>query len=166
MKYCEKCQKNLPDNQAFCSDCGSRLIDYIVPENKNNTQNAASETARITYCSNCKKPLSSNQVFCPDCGTRVGAVPNFNQGSYNVPVGNTNENKPNKLNNWIPVIVAGVGAVIGLFLSGLIGFILGCCAVGLIAKQKKEGQAEQLPFILTIVLLVVDIVFWFIAMGG
>ncbi len=29
MKYCEKCQKSFPDDQAFCSECGQKLENSL-----------------------------------------------------------------------------------------------------------------------------------------
>ncbi len=121
MKFCEKCKKTYPDDQAFCSDCGNKLTDYATTP---------------TVVNNSTTPVVNNN------GSNA------------------------TLNLWLPVIIAGLGAVIGWFLSGLFGFILGAAGVGLAVKQKKEGQSEQTQYILTWVLGVIDFVFWIIAMSA
>ena len=111
MKYCEKCKKNFPDNQVFCSECGNKLR---VAVSNNNVSRNSDDSSKI----------------------------------------------------WQPVIFAAIGAVIGWFLSGLVGFIFGAVGVSMLRQQKKQGQNEILPSIITWILAVVDTIFWFIAMAA
>ncbi len=197
MKYCENCKKELPDNQVFCCECGSKLNDFDAIFGNNNENDDAAvekycenckkniagdrkfcpdcgtqlsvlaptnnvvtfEDTKTKYCENCKKNITGDQAFCPDCGTKLNA-----SGQYN----NTNNNKSQNtvVEYWLPVILAGVGAVIGFLLSGLLGMVLGACGLSVIVKQKKEGQLDPLPTTLTVVLFIVDVIFWVMAMNA
>lgn len=106
-------------------------------------------------CEKCKKAFSDNQVFCTECGGRL------NVSEANVAnTGNMEQKKNVSTNIWLPVILAAAGAVIGWFLSGLFGLILGVSGVSMMLQQKKQGQAEPLPTVLTWVLGVAAVIFW------
>ncbi len=53
MKYCENCKKSYADDKAFCSMCGSRLI----------------EANQVCSCGTQNSPDS---VFCSWCGKKLG----------------------------------------------------------------------------------------------
>lgn len=168
MKYCENCKKGLPDNQFFCPECGSRLNDFVSAQGENDNQNGIVNAIRPEptrkHCANCGKVFLGEQIYCPDCGTRLS---DFTTNGKNSDVFTDTDRTPNNsLKYWLPVILAGVGAIVGFQFSGLLGFILGGCGLSLILKQKKEGKALQLPFILTLVLFIVDVIFWFMAMNA
>lgn len=153
-KYCVNCKKNIIGDQKFCPDCGTQL-SVSMPNNSG----TRFEGAKVKYCANCNKNITGDQLFCPDCGTKLSDF-----GS------NGNNNNINSQNSifeyWLPVILAGVGAVIGFLLSGLLGMVLGACGLSVIVKQKKEGQLDPLPTTLTVVLFIVDVIFWVMAMNA
>ncbi|MBQ1875811.1 MAG: zinc ribbon domain-containing protein [Selenomonas sp.] len=58
MKFCEKCQKEYPDDAQFCKICGSSLKDK----------------QEATFCSHCGAKLGPGSQFCTSCGQSVGQV--------------------------------------------------------------------------------------------
>lgn len=124
----------------------------------------------MKYCSKCGKNFSDNQVFCSECGNRLNnAVMNSNgAGNSNGSFGNTNGVSNNSSNIWTPTILAGLGAVVGWFFSGLLGLALGVVGVKMALQQKELGKYEyqQLPLTLTWVFAVIDVIFFLIAMGA
>ena len=121
----------------------------------------------MKYCEQCKKTYSDDQAFCSACGNKLTdyATTSTVVNDPTVPVVNNNNGSNATLNLWFPVIIAGLGAVVGWFWSGLFGFILGVAGVAMAVKQKKEGQSEQAPYIVTWVLGVITFIFWIIAMS-
>ncbi len=107
----------------------------------------------MKYCDKCKKSFPDNQVFCSECGNKL------NDSVVN-PSGTSN----NIIKVWLPVILAAIGALIGLFLSGPLGFALGGAGLSIVLQRKKQGQHEQVPFVLTWVLTIIDTIFWIISM--
>lgn len=118
MKYCEKCKRNFPDNQIFCSECGNKLKEFVGSSNGTNT---------------------SNVSFI-----------------------NPNGGSSSKSSIWTPVIIAAVGALLGWFFSALLGVVLGGVGLKIAIQQKKQGQYKQLPFVLTWILAILDMIFWII----
>lgn len=94
---------------------------------------------------------------------------NTNQNPNNS-LKNTNEKPKNSSDKWFPVILAAVGVLFGgaciateRLIVGLTGCILGGCGIGLIIKQKKNGQLEILPAVLTGILFALAVVIYFLA---
>ncbi len=116
----------------------------------------------MKYCENCKRNYPDNQVFCSECGNRLKAFsesPSPSPNPYPTPVSNNN-----MLVAWIPVILSGIGALVGWFLSGLIGLVFGVCGVVLAIQHQLQDRGESVAFFLTWILAIVDVVFWIIAM--
>ncbi len=114
----------------------------------------------MKYCDKCKKSFPDNQLFCSECGNKLSDyATNSNEVNTNNTSNRTGSSKGNT-GIWLPVIIAGVGALIGLFLSGLLGLVCGVAGIGLVLQGKKQGQYEQGPFVLTWILAIIDVIFW------
>ncbi len=122
----------------------------------------------MKYCEKCKKNYTDDQVFCAECGNRLNDAPtNVNaMNTNNTSSVNTSGTANSMFNVWLPVILAAVGALIGWNLSGLLGFVLGGVGLSMVLQQKKQGQCEQLPFILTWFFAIIDTLFLIIAMAA
>ncbi len=120
----------------------------------------------MKYCDKCKKSFPDNQVFCSECGNKLNDSATHSNGmsTNNTSFGNTSGTSNSSINVWLPVILAAVGALIGWFLSGLLGFVLGGAGLSIVIQRKKQGQHEQVPFVLTWILAIIDTIFWIIAM--
>ncbi len=105
----------------------------------------------MKYCDKCKKSFPNNQVFCTECGNKL-----------NDSVVNPNRTSNNSINVWLPVILAAIGVLIGLFLNGFLGSVLVWGGVIFAVSQKKKGEYQQLPFVLTWVLAIIDIITWIV----
>lgn len=126
------------------------------------------EVILMKYCDKCGKACPDQQIFCSECGNKLTNdtedFQTFSSSHMDTSPKNSHENSKNSSNGWLPVILAGVGALIGWYLSGLLGFALGAVGVGMVMKENGQGRCNQLVFILTWVLAAVDTVFWMIAM--
>lgn len=60
---CPKCNAWLPDDAAFCSECGQKIV---AP---------APAAPAKAFCSNCGAELIPGDAFCGNCGARAGAAP-------------------------------------------------------------------------------------------
>ena len=120
----------------------------------------------MKYCDKCKKIFPDNQVFCSECGNKLNDSATNSNGisANNMLFGNTSETSNNIINGWLPVILSASGTLIGWFLSGLLGFVLGVTGLSMVLQRKKQGQYEQGPFVLTWILAIIDTIFWIIAM--
>lgn len=56
--YCEKCGKQLNDNDKFCISCGTKVEEDI-------------QTDHIC-CPNCGSVLNDDDQFCTSCGSKIG----------------------------------------------------------------------------------------------
>lgn len=103
MKYCPKCKKEYPsDNAQFCNSCGSALIDKIVNQSAND-----SISNSIITCPSCGKRLLGEQQYCSFCGA------NLSRDQINE-TENTNTKKKNSNNKMtLVVIIIAVVAVVG-----------------------------------------------------
>ena len=113
-----------------------------------------------------QKIFPDNQVFCSECGNKLNDSATNSNGisANNTLFGNTSETSNNIINVWFPVILSASGTLIGWFLSGLLGFVLGVTGLSMVLQRKKQGQYEQGPFVLTWILAIIDTIFWIIAM--
>lgn len=118
----------------------------------------------MKYCVKCEKNFSDNHFFCPDCGSKLNDFAVDASGANNA--GRLSQNSNSGFASWLPVIFAAVGALIGWFFSGLLGFVLGGVGVSMAIQQKKQGQMKWLPFLWTWILAVIDMIFWVIAMAA
>ncbi len=151
MKYCVNCKKSYTDDKVFCSVCGSRLIEEPV---SNPNMNGSGANKICSYCGSQNLP---HHAFCSTCGKSfVSNGTNVNNASQV----NTNATQNNGMNAWLSVILAGIGALIGWYNWGLFGFVLGMSGIAFATNLKKQGQIGQLPFVITIVLAVIDTIFW------
>lgn len=127
------------------------------------------------YCSKCGGKIDDNARFCDFCGEAVTEqtvqpstqADTLSNNSSNTDSGNSgggsNGNANGSSNVWLPVGLAVLGVVIGWYLSGFGGFVLGVWGAGLAAQQKKRGLDNQAPRILTYILAVICAIFWYMA---
>lgn len=123
----------------------------------------------MKYCEKCKKSFPDNQFYCSECGRKLNdyVISNESFGNTNGGSNNTlNKSSNNSLDVWLPVILAAVGALIGWYLSGMLGFGLGGAGLSLVLQRKKQGQCEQVPYVLTWILAIIDTLFFIIAMAA
>jgi predicted amidophosphoribosyltransferase len=51
-KWCDECERDLPDNAKFCSQCGS-----------------VAQEVNAWECIDCQGPIALEDKFCPSCGS-------------------------------------------------------------------------------------------------
>ena len=56
--YCEKCGKQLNDNDKFCISCGTKVEEDIQADH--------------ICCPNCGSILNDDDQFCTSCGSKIG----------------------------------------------------------------------------------------------
>ncbi len=126
------------------------------------------------YCSKCGGKIDPNARYCDSCGEVVvkqptqPSTPGSTSPSVQSPTnsGSSGGSSSSSSNIWLPVGLAALGAVLGWYLSGLLGFALGIGGASMATQQKKQGVDNQLPLVLTYILAVICVIFWIIAMGA
>ena len=58
---CEQCGADIPPNNPFCSDCGSKV----------EVQSASVPVSTGDACKNCGASTTADLAFCMDCGTKI-----------------------------------------------------------------------------------------------
>lgn len=126
--YCEKCNKNSPDESSFCQYCGkpfnvqppyapyvdktaagfSSQSDFLQqqPIQQNNVQ-----LPLRGYCRKCGCPIYVNELFCAACGTPF---------EYKGKRQNKEKTDYVSLSNWIISILCAVSAII-FIIAGICG---------------------------------------------
>ena len=63
---CSKCNALIPDDSAFCPECGAKAEPVWT---------APSEPAAQVFCPNCGAAMAAGDSFCENCGAKVEAAP-------------------------------------------------------------------------------------------
>lgn len=59
---CNKCNALVPDDSAFCPECGEKVEVAVT---------APSEPAAQVFCPECGAPMAASDSFCENCGAKV-----------------------------------------------------------------------------------------------
>lgn len=59
---CKKCNALVPDDSAFCPECGEKVEVAVT---------TPSEPAAQVFCPECGAPMAANDSFCENCGAKV-----------------------------------------------------------------------------------------------
>lgn len=117
----------------------------------------------MKYCEKCKQNFPDNQIFCSNCGQQLSAIntstpstPNQNPPTIPTPTQSTSDGK--KTNVWLSVIATGIGIILTYYVSVTVGFALGVAGLAFAVKSKKQGVYEPVPYILTWILGIIDII--------
>lgn len=66
MRYCESCKADYADEEKFCDECGSRLVEKAKPEVKSFPQ---------LRCPSCNSEIAPSKKFCRHCGAVIEPTP-------------------------------------------------------------------------------------------
>lgn len=67
--YCEKCGKQLNDNDKFCISCGTKVEEDVQVDH--------------ICCPNCDSVLNDDDQFCTSCGTKIGNQEEVTEENFN-----------------------------------------------------------------------------------
>lgn len=73
-------------------------------------------------------------------------------------------NSNNNLLLWVPVLLSLLGALIGWYLSGLLGAVLAVAGLIMTHKQKADNSSNTVQLVLTWVFAIVAIIFFVIVL--
>lgn len=85
--YCQNCGKEIPDDSAFCPECGTKVEPDLFAETNQQSEvtkeseeiNQQIETETIPdgmkKCANCGALIPSDSFFCPECRSQLVAQP-------------------------------------------------------------------------------------------
>lgn len=62
---CPQCGAGVPLNAAFCSVCGTKMIQPVPPATVN------VEDGGVRYCPKCHAAVAADNLFCNVCGTKM-----------------------------------------------------------------------------------------------
>ena len=62
---CPHCGADVPLNAAFCSICGTKMIQSVPPATVNVEDND------VRYCPKCHAAVAADNLFCNVCGTKI-----------------------------------------------------------------------------------------------
>ncbi len=65
MVICTKCKKELPDEALFCDNCGTKVEQKPVEQEKEEQEGT------FIFCPACGSKISTEYEFCPECGSNI-----------------------------------------------------------------------------------------------